>query len=283
MKNNEIIGIFLFLTIIFLAVLSDKNSTLIVIFGGLFSVIVFFKDRLSQANQVSMQASPKEGLKFEYVVRRSGEVKTIIPELYTDSSNNEESIRLNNLGRKLISQSDGDNFESLQNALTAFQDAVRLDVDYWEPQLNAANVYFLLGEVEKAVQIADRVQTHFAKHPLAMARAALVKAKALEKSLPENPTETELKETYQKIVGILQQSRAINPKHTTTLISLGRAMLLSGDGEGDLRRYLGECASVEGFMVQFENALASEGLLEDSHELLPEFFGSKSEISQVKQ
>lgn len=218
-----------------------------------------------------------KGVTVEWDVRSENAIRTVFPEISTDSTKNQQAILLANEGRDLIKAKSSNHHVDLSTALEKFRQAAALDQEYWEPRINIAHVLLLTGQLKDAFAEAESVRLVFRGVPLAYAKAGLIIARVIEQGISEADPEEIRQARYTQIAELLKESLLHCPGHITTLTSLGRALILAGQGTEEIRKFLSDAFQYQEFVSSFRQTLEKEELLQQFNEQFPGFLNGEQE------
>lgn len=217
--------------------------------------------------------SPAKGATIKWEVRSDQPIRTIFPEKPTNSTENQEAIRLCDEGRALIKRKSSGEDVSLDVALEKFRQSAILDPKYWEPRINMAECYLLSGRMMEAFSEAESIRLLFSETaPLAFVKAGLIMAKVIEEGISPEDQEDDRRSRYRVIANLLRENLEKYPGHLTSMKSMGRVLLLAGASEGELKDFLLRAKRSSTFDEEFRMSLAGEGMTEAFSSQFPEFF-----------
>lgn len=174
--------------------------------------------------------------------------RTYMPTNVTDATSNTEAKRLCDEGRKIIQSKDKNASPDLDRAFKLFSLASRLDDDYWEPQANMANIKLIKGELKEAHNLASEVRTKYYDNSLAVCRANLIIAKALEATIDRSKSNGTTKKQYRRIVTLLRDSLPRCSENLTMRNFLGQAILMGGGSKEEFSGFF--CRKLKGRELQ---------------------------------
>lgn len=280
-----VIGAAVFLASIAAAVLLASHSTVATIavvcagvfMGGIFVLYPVFQNVASRKGKGQIDFSPTKGVSFQWEVRSNQPIRTVLPTEPTNTTQNERAISLCEEGRLLISSQSTNKDALLDEAYSKFKAAATLDPGYWEPRLNIAQILLLRGKLKDAFSEAESIRLIYPETPLAFAKAGLIMARSIEQQIGLDDPIDERQRQYQTICNILRGNLKHCSGHLTSLMSLGRAMLLAGASVEEMSSFLEVAARIPEFKEQFFDALKREGILDKFKEQFPDFFDINSE------
>ena len=267
-------GLFLACVLVagYLAVTKEPSilPAIIVIAGAVVVIVLYLATRPGKGE---ITIDPKKSLTVKWEVRSDQPIRTVFPDRPSDSTTNQEAISLANEGRALIKAKGHGHEVNLSTALTKFEQAAHLDDNYWEPRINIIQILLLTGHLKDAFTEAHAVRAKFGDIPLAFAKSGLLIARVMEQGLSDDDPETKRQSTYKTIANVLQDNLHHCSGHVTTMISLGRALLLAGASANDMHDFLSGSFQYPDFVTAFKQALEREQLLDQFNRQFPGFFG----------
>jgi tetratricopeptide (TPR) repeat protein len=209
--------------------------------------------------------------------RKDRPLLTIIPENPSDSTANPQAREICQRGRDLVSRRAAGEVVDIEAAVGYFREALVLDPDYWEAQINLAQTMLIKGRLHEAMSLASDVRIRRSDNPLAYAKANLILAKVLEQRLQPDQAEESTRKEYHRIVEILRESLQRLPEHMSTRISLGHALFRSAAGQQEMEAFLRESLRYREFKKQFAWLLKEEQLLSRFENRFPGFLENDSQ------
>lgn len=258
-----------------LVISMNSSHGIIVIIAGVFIAALLIlhssiEKLVERKGSGELSLSPT-GMTISWEVMSDQPIRTVFPENPTDTTNDSVAKSYCEQGRAIVKAKNADNQVNLEEALGIFRKAIELDDKYWEPRINIAQILLLTGRLMEAYSEADTIRIVFSNIPLAYAKAGLIKAKVIEQGLSAKSNVSEKQSKYVMIVEILRENLERCPGHLTSMISLGRAMLLSGSDTDEMKEYLSESMQYKEFAAAFLRALRRDGLLDSFNNQFPGF------------
>lgn len=241
--------------------------------AGVFLLYPVIEGLSKRKGKGEISFSPAKGATIKWEVRSDQPIRTIFPEKPTNSTENQEAIRLCDEGRALIKRKSSGEDVSLDGALEKFRQSAILDPKYWEPRVNMAECYLLSGRMMEAFSEAESIRLLFSETaPLAFVKAGLIMAKVIEEGISPEDQEDDRRSRYRVIANLLRENLEKYPGHLTSMKSMGRVLLLAGAPEGELKDFLLRAKQSSAFDEEFRMSLAGEGMTEAFSSQFPEFF-----------
>ncbi len=268
MKSHHIGAVVVFLGCIITSSLTGDTATAIsivcasVFVSGLLLLYPTIENISDRKGTGELVFSPSKGVTFSWEVRSNKAIRTVFPEKPSNTTNNESAVKLCNEGRAIVKAGSGNKEQNIKIALEKFRKAAELDTEYWEPRVNIAQILLLTGNIKAAFSEAEGIRLYFNNTPLAIAKSGLIMARVLEQSISSKDDIEHTKLIYKKIVIILKDNLIRCPGHLTSMISLGRALLLSGADEKRMKEYLLDALQFGEFKNEFKKSLDREKMLD---------------------
>ena len=241
--------------------------------AGVFLLYPVIEGLSKRKGRGEISFSPAKGATIKWEVRSDQPIRTIFPEKPTNSTENQEAIRLCDEGRALIKRKSSGEDVSLDVALEKFRQSAILDPKYWEPRINIAECSLLSGRMMEAFSEAESIRLLFSETaPLAFVKAGLIMAKVIEEGISPEDQEDDRRSRYRVIANLLRENLEKYPGHLTSMKSMGRVLLLAGAPEGELKNFLLRAKQSSAFDEEFRMSLAGEGMTEAFSSQFPEFF-----------
>lgn len=241
--------------------------------AGVFLLYPVIEGLSKRKGRGEISFSPAKGATIKWEVRSDQPIRTIFPEKPTNSTENQEAIRLCDEGRALIKRKSSGEDVSLDVALEKFRQSAILDPKYWEPRINIAECYLLSGRMMEAFSEAESIRLLFSETaPLAFVKAGLIMAKVIEEGISPEDQEDDRRSRYRVIGNLLRENLEKYPGHLTSMKSMGRVLLLAGASERELKDFLLRAKESSAFDEEFRTSLAGEGMTEAFSSQFPEFF-----------
>ena len=262
-----IVAAIIFVFCIIMATIVEMPTTvaILVVLGGVLVSAMIVMSPALQKFAGKIWVSP-DGVHLElkaskWDVRNDQPIHTVFPERPTDSTDNQEAIKLANEGRNLIKKKTVDHEVDLVAALKKFKQAALLDDRYWEPRINIAQILLLTGQIKDAFAESEAVRVAFRRVPLAYAKAGLIMARVMEQRISEKDSDDKRHANYTQIANLLKDNMERCPGHLTTMTSLSRVLLLAGTDATEMRTFLKNMFQYPGFVTEFKRTLEQEELL----------------------
>lgn len=220
----------------------------------------------------------ENGATIEWDVRSDYAIRTVFPEIPTDSTKNVQAISLANEGRALVKVKSSNPEVDLSAALEKFQQAAALDKEYWEPRINIAQILLLSGQLKDAFSEAESVRLVFRDVPLAYAKAGLIIARVMEQGISGDDPDEMRNARYAQIAALLKENLERCAGHLTTMTSLGRALILAGEETEVIREFLSDALQYPEFVSAFKHTLEKEELLQQFNEQFPGLLNGKQAV-----
>lgn len=241
--------------------------------AGVFLLYPVIEGLSKRKGRGEISFSPAKGATIKWEVRSDQPIRTILPENPTNSTENPEALRLCDEGRALIKLKSSGEDVNLDVALEKFRQSAILDPKYWEPRINIAECFLLSGRMIEAFSEAESIRLLFSETaPLAFVKAGLIIAKVIEEGISPEDQEGDRRSRYRVIANLLRENLEKCPDHLTTMISMGRVLLLAGAPEGELKEFLFQAKRLRAFREEFRRSLEREGMTEAFSSQFPEFF-----------
>ena len=186
--------------------------------AGVFLLYPVIEGLSKRKGKGEISFSPAKGATIKWEVRSDQPIRTIFPEKPTNSTENQEAIRLCDEGRALIKRKSSGEDVSLDVALEKFRQSAILDPKYWEPRINMAECYLLSGRMMEAFSEAESIRLLFSETaPLAFVKAGLIMAKVIEEGISPEDQEDDRRSRYRVIANLLRENLEKYPGHLTSM------------------------------------------------------------------
>lgn len=197
----------------------------------------------------------QSGVEVDWKVRQQAPIDTITPVNVTNTTSSAQARDLCQKARAILGSKGANTSANLDEAHVLFQQAAKIDPDYWEPRANMAGILVIKGRLQEAYEIANKIRISSGANTLAFANASLIMASAIETSISPSADVKIKAEKYKKIVLLLNEALERAPDDVVVRAAIIRTYILLGEDKSSIEGEMQRGLDYEGFRAELVASL----------------------------